>query len=194
VPVSIRSRRTGTVSAFLCPGASHPLGGIDVFLEYREEEGKRRRQGVREFESVREAKEFLAEKIVAEAEREELVLSEVEQKMLLFSETGWTLPDMARISEEFDRTYNPAEYEATIAALAAQLEARLRAGDEEGLAEWNAAVQKLSEEDHYLSVLVRAPQDPPWRPTGQQVIRILAVLAGVGFLFALIRVWAIFAR
>ena len=149
---------------------------------------------MREFESVREAKEFLAEKIVAEAEREELVLSEVERKMLLFSETGWTLPEMAQIGEEFDQTYDPAEYEATIAGLVTHIETRFRAEDEPGLAEWNAAVSKLSEEDHYLSVLVRAPQPANWRPSGEQVIRMLAVLAGIAFLFALVRVWGIFAR
>ncbi len=38
--------------------------------------------------SVREAKEFLASRIVAEAERENVPLSEIERKMLYFTESG----------------------------------------------------------------------------------------------------------
>jgi hypothetical protein len=107
------------------------------------------------FSSVREAKEYLAARIVEEAERQELVLSEVEQKMLFFSETGWTLPDMAEVNEEFAKGYDGDEYEGTITGLVALLEARLRAGDAGELEEWNAAVEKLATEDHYLSVLIR---------------------------------------
>jgi len=47
------------------------------------------------FTSAREAKEFLVAKIAEEAQREGVPLSEVERKMLCFSETGWTLPDIA---------------------------------------------------------------------------------------------------
>jgi hypothetical protein len=38
--------------------------------------------------SVREAKEFLISKIVAEAQHENAPLSETERKMLYFTETG----------------------------------------------------------------------------------------------------------
>jgi len=40
------------------------------------------------FQSAREAKEFLISRIVEEAQRENIVLSESERKMLYFSETG----------------------------------------------------------------------------------------------------------
>jgi len=54
------------------------------------------------FRSGREAKEFLISRILAEAQRENLPLSEVERKMLYFTESGWTLPETAAISEKFD--------------------------------------------------------------------------------------------
>jgi hypothetical protein len=41
------------------------------------------------FTSAREAKEFLIARIVEEAEREARPLSEVEWRMLYFTETGW---------------------------------------------------------------------------------------------------------
>jgi hypothetical protein len=50
----------------------------------------------------RHAKEFLVSKIVNEAQREGLLPSEIEKKMLYFSETGWTLPDMEEINTAFD--------------------------------------------------------------------------------------------
>ena len=53
--------------------------------------------GVRD---AREAKEFLISKIVAEAQRENAPLSETERKMLYFTESGWTLPDIAQVSEQ----------------------------------------------------------------------------------------------
>ena len=58
------------------------------------------------FHSAREAKESLALRIAEQAQRDHVQLSEVEQKMLYFSETDWTLPDMTEVSEEFDRDYD----------------------------------------------------------------------------------------
>ena len=54
------------------------------------------------FQSARDAKEFLTARIVEEAKRENISLSEVERKMLYFSETHWTLPDIALVSEKFE--------------------------------------------------------------------------------------------
>jgi len=67
--------------------------------------------GVRD---AREAKEFLISKIVAEAQRENAPLSETERKMLYFTESGWTLPDIAQVSEQFDREYDQEHYEKKI--------------------------------------------------------------------------------
>ena len=67
------------------------------------------------FANAREAKEFLVTRIVAEAQRESVSLSEVERKMLYFSETGWTLPDIMVVSDAFDRDYDQAKYEEKIA-------------------------------------------------------------------------------
>jgi hypothetical protein len=106
------------------------------------------------FRSTREAKEYLAGRILAEARREGHPLSDVERKMLYFAETGWTLPDMAEASAEFDRTCNQDEYEQKIAALVRNLLARSQGGYEREA--WDQAVEKLSEEDHYLLVLIGA--------------------------------------
>jgi hypothetical protein len=63
------------------------------------------------FHSGREAKEFLISRIVEEAQRENIPLSEIERKMLYFTESGWTLPDIMKVNDDFDREYDQDEYE-----------------------------------------------------------------------------------
>jgi len=109
---------------------------------------------VQTFETSREAKEFLAEKIAAEAEREGVPLAEVERKMLCFSETAWTLPDMMEVSEVFDRDFDMVEYENRISGLVKRYLARVRKTDAQELAAWNEAVKTIRAEDHYILVLI----------------------------------------
>ncbi len=116
------------------------------------------------FSSVREAKEFLIATIVDQAQRDNVPLSDLERKMLYFTESGWTLPDILDVAEKFDEQYDQAEYERKIARLAEQ--AMKRARDEGQFEQWRDAVRALNTEDHYLSVMlgqaasrVRPPHD-----------------------------------
>lgn len=108
------------------------------------------------FKTIRDAKDFLAGKIVEEAGRERVLLTEVERKMLYFTETGWTLPDMKEVSAEFDQSYDQGEYERKIGGLAATLQARLEVEGEQARETWDRAIEKLSQGDHYVLVLVDA--------------------------------------
>jgi len=110
--------------------------------------------GVLMFASGREAKEYLVGRIVDEARREGVPLSEIETKMMYFSETASTLPDILEVNEEFDRDYNQAEYEEKIAGLIRGLRANARERDTTELANWNEAVRTLRNEDHYLLVMI----------------------------------------
>jgi hypothetical protein len=85
-----------------------------------------RREHPSRFGNAREAKEFLVSKIADEAQREGAPLSEVERKMLYFTENYWTLPDMMEVNEAFDRDYDAAEYEKKIAQLVRHAHARTR--------------------------------------------------------------------
>jgi hypothetical protein len=106
------------------------------------------------FSTAREAKEFLVSEIVAEAQRENVPLSEIERKMLYFSETGWTLPDIMEVSDAFDREYDQNEYEKKIARLIRNATKRKRKECPEDFASWVSAARKLKKEDHYISVIV----------------------------------------
>ncbi|MGD0732778.1 MAG: hypothetical protein ABR956_16055 [Terracidiphilus sp.] len=119
-----------------------------------------------EIGTVREAKDYLAGRIAAEAVREQIPLSEIERKMLYFSETDWTLPGMLEINAEFERNYDTSEYERKIAELIRHIKAR-HADDEKEKRIWDRAVEKLSEGDNYLSIMLNpsfAPVDETVRP------------------------------
>jgi hypothetical protein len=118
------------------------------------------------FHSGREAKEFLISRIVAEARRENVPLSEVERKMLYFSESGWTLPDMMSVSDDFDREYDQDEYEKKIARLVRKADAHARKEPGDEYDGWRAAIRFLKTEDHYILVMVGIAG---LRPAGDQL-------------------------
>jgi hypothetical protein len=100
------------------------------------------------FHSGREAKEYLVSKIVEEAQRENVPLSEVERKMLYFTESGWTLPDIMKVSEDFDREYDQVKYEQKIAKLVTKAYRSARKGSRDDYDRWWAAIRFLQREDH----------------------------------------------
>jgi hypothetical protein len=134
------------------------------------------------FHSGREAKEFLISTIVAEAQRENVPLSEVERKMLYFTESGWTLPDIMKVSEDFDREYDQDKYEQKIAKLVTKADRRIRKGSRDDYDRWWAAIRFLQREDHYISVMIQLAN---LRPRGDQ-LRLFA--AGLG-IAACILMW-----
>jgi hypothetical protein len=104
--------------------------------------------------SAQEAKEYLIAQIVQQAEQENVPLSDVERKMLYFTELVETLPDIWDVSDQFDKEYDREEYEAKISSLLRN--ARIRVGKEspDGAQRWWQAERDLRKEDHYLGVMV----------------------------------------
>lgn len=138
---------------------------------------------------AQQAKEYLISQIVEEAQRENMPLSEVERKMLYFTETEETLPDMSDVNDQFERECDSSAYEEKIARLLHKAFERTRRETPEGDHRWRQAVADLRKEDHYLLVMVdqasrsvRSPGDrlKLWS-TG---FAIVGVLTGVGFLAA----------
>jgi len=105
---------------------------------------------------LREALEYLVGQVVAEAKLECIELSEVERKMLYFSETDWSLPNILEINEEFERLYDESEYEAKIAGLIQNLLRRAKAENEDDFELWKKAEDKLREGDYYILVMIDA--------------------------------------
>ena len=150
-----------------------------------------RREHPSRFGNAREAKEFLVSKIADEAQREGAPLSEVERKMLYFTENYWTLPDMMEVNEAFDRDYDAAEYEKKIAQLVRHARARTRKDNPQELEDWKDAIGILSKEDHYILVMlgeggVSVPNPPGmpsmWRVLGTMILLILLAVFGFDYL------------
>lgn len=106
------------------------------------------------FASDKQALDYVAGKIAAEAKRQSVPLSEVERKMLYFSETDWTLPGILEVNAEFERDYDEDEFERKICSLGQAIEAQLKNASAEESDLWYEAMQKLSDGDRYLLVLL----------------------------------------
>jgi hypothetical protein len=142
---------------------------------------------VRTFSSGREAKEYLVAKIVQEAEHEGIPLSETERKMMYFTETAWTLPDIWEVNKTFEKNYDQPTYEAKIGNIARKARAREESANE--LRAWREAVKTLKLEDHYLLVLLSVPPESSdssladrLKLVGTALLICLLILAGIVFL------------
>lgn len=139
---------------------------------------------MRQFANAREAKEFLVSSIVSEANLENVPLSEIERKELFFSETGWTLPDMLRINEQFERNYDSREYERKIAHLIRNARKRAEQSNSEGGKSWVGAIEILSKEDHYILVMIRQAGGST-RPRGDLLKLFLTAFAVIALFLGL---------
>jgi hypothetical protein len=99
------------------------------------------------------AKQFLISKVVEEANFEQVSLSEIEKKMLHFTEVHPSLPDIYEVNAEFERSYNLDEYEAKITNLLRSARDRDRNESPSREQLWKDALAELSKEDHYILVM-----------------------------------------
>jgi hypothetical protein len=100
------------------------------------------------------AKQFLISKVIEEAKVEQVNLSEVEKKMLHFTEVHPSLPNIYEVNAEFERDYDSDEYEAKIAALLRNARDRDRQSSPSREQDWKDALDALKHEDHYILVMV----------------------------------------
>lgn len=131
------------------------------------------------------AKEFLIAQVVEQAQRENEPLSEVERKMLYFTETEATLPDMYAVNAQFDSAYDAVEYEKKIAGLLRTAFQRNRKESVESERRWKHAVADLRKEDHYLLVMV----DQSLQPASDFWIVAIGSIALSASLLAAISLW-----
>jgi len=100
------------------------------------------------------AKQFLISRVIEQAELEHVNLSEVEKKMLYFTEVHPSPPDMYEVNAEFERDCDSEEYEAKVAKLLKSACDRDRKESPSLEQEWQDALQSLRKEDHYILVMV----------------------------------------
>ena len=99
------------------------------------------------------AKQYLISRVVEEAEFEHVSLSDIEKKMLYFTEVEPSLPDIYEVNAKFEQNYDSDEYEAKVSQLLQKARDRDRhelPGREE---QWKEALVALWKEDHYILVM-----------------------------------------
>lgn len=105
-------------------------------------------------QATHQAKEFLIAKILQEAALEGVSISEIERKMLYFSEVQQEPDDLYEVNEQFDKKYDTQEYEAKIAGLIKRAYERDREASDQLAQQWLAEIRALQKEDHYILVMV----------------------------------------
>jgi len=125
------------------------------------------------------AKDFLVQQTAEQAARDNLPLSDIEKKMMYFTESdAASCENPVERKNEFDAQYDTAEYEAKISRLLHHAYNRLKVEDPEGKRNWDEAISALRKGDHYFLVLwdLKLPSEHPTRDFFK--------LLGVGLLVA----------
>ena len=99
---------------------------------------------------VLEAKDFLVQQTAEQAALENVPLSDLEKRMMYFTETGKCPEDPIALNEEFEAQYNTADYEKRISRLMRHAYKRVREERGADLQAWNDAIRRLRRGDHYL--------------------------------------------
>ncbi|HEV8530845.1 MAG TPA: hypothetical protein VGT00_05480 [Methylomirabilota bacterium] len=115
---------------------------------------------MRVFHTVREAKDFFISRIVEQANREHHPLSDLETRMLYFTETGPEASSgLMESAAEFEATHDDAKYEQMIAGLLnrayrADLERARQGREDDPRLVYRQALDLLRTEDHYLTIMI----------------------------------------
>jgi len=102
---------------------------------------------------VREAKDLLVQQTAEQAELEGIPLSDLEKRMMYFTEVEECPEDPIKLNEEFEAEYDTAEYETKISKLLHHAYNRVKKENSEIAREWNEALRELCRGDHYILVL-----------------------------------------
>ena len=139
-----------------------------------------------------DAKQFLISRVIEEADLRGVNLSEIERKMIYFTEVHPSLPDIYDVNAEFERNYDSDEYEAKIAGLLKSARDRNRRESPGREQEWKDALHALRKEDHYILVMVsQAFGSGPGRLSGDEPrTRDFLIYIAIGIAVVLILAWA----
>jgi hypothetical protein len=113
---------------------------------------------------TKQAKDFIVQQTTEQATLENMSLSDIEKKMMYFTESDATSCDNpVELNDEFEAQCDAAEYEAKISRLLHHSYTRLKVEDPERKRSWDQAIRVLRNGDHYILVLwdVKPPSEQP---------------------------------
>ena len=109
---------------------------------------------MRSFASETEARLFFVERIVQQAQRDGVSLSDNEREMLLWSESAPDSVADPMLAERLAAEISDADYESKIVGLLERSFKRDVAADPGAKHEWRAALSALSRSDHYVLIMI----------------------------------------
>jgi len=95
---------------------------------------------------VRAAKDFLVEQTTQQASLERVPLSDLEKRMMYFTESSDATEDPVKLNEEFKSQCNSDEYEKKVSLLLAHAYKRIKNGDAQAVAEWTLPSTRFARE------------------------------------------------
>lgn len=132
--------------------------------------------------NVRQAKDFLVNQTAQQAAIDGVPLSELEKRMMYFSESDPTCEDPIALNDEFEAQYSSEEYEPKISGLLKRAHRRIRNESPETRRKWDNAVRTLRKGDHYIVVMLGSARVPG---TGSQWVFYVAAILGVALFYSL---------
>ena len=139
---------------------------------------------------IREAKDFLVAQTAEQARLEGVPLSDLEKRMMYFTESGYVPEDPIKLNEEFEAENDSDKYEAKISQLLHHAYRRVRKENGAARKNWDLAIKCLRRGNHYLLVMWDlAPST--WTPVGDSM-KLFASSLGVAALFAALGILASF--
>lgn len=104
---------------------------------------------------VQEAKDFLVQQTAQQAQLENTPLSDLEKRMMYFTESEDAVEDPIALNDEFEAQYDMDEYETKISSLLGRAHKRIKQENPSAAQLWSEAVKCLRKGDHYLLVLLK---------------------------------------
>jgi hypothetical protein len=125
---------------------------------------------------VREAKDFLVAQTAEQAALEGVPLSDLEKRMMYFTENEEMSEDPIKLNDEFEAEYDSDEYETKISSLMHHAYSRIKKENPQACTQWKEAIRTLNKGDHYLPVLWgREPSKKLFSPSFWKLL-VLAIL------------------
>jgi hypothetical protein len=144
---------------------------------------------------VLEAKDFLVQQAAEQAALENVPLSDLEKRMMYFTETDECPENPIALNDAFEAEYDTDKYEARVSKLMHHAYLRIKKENPETRRRWDEAIRTLRKGDHYILILCNegldlVPGVPTERPPHDSLkllsagILLAAALVGLTFLGA----------
>jgi hypothetical protein len=114
---------------------------------------------------TKQAKDFLVEQTAKQAALENVPLSDLEKRIMYFTESEDAAEDPIALNGEFEEQFDSDEFEVKISRLLQHAHKRVRTEDPQTARQWKDSVRFLEKGDHYILVLLTrqsSQERPPY--------------------------------